>query len=107
MPEVLTILGVSNVSFGVKQNARAILNSVFLYNAVQAGLDLAIVNPSHITPYNEIPADQRKLAEDLIFNTDENALPRFIEYFEQNAGMAKKESAEDATANMTVAEKLH
>ena len=107
LPDVLTILGVSNVSFGVKQSARAILNSVFLYQAVQAGLDLAIVNPSHITPYNEIPADQRKLCEDLIFNSDENALPRFIEYFEQNAAASKKETTEDVTLNMTVAEKIH
>lgn len=107
MPDVLTILGVSNVSFGVKQPARAILNSVFLYQAVQAGLDLAIVNPSHITPYNEIPADQRKLCEDLLSNSDENALPRFIEYFEENTTTSKKEATEDVTLGMTVAEKIH
>lgn len=107
MPEVLTILGVSNVSFGVKQTARAVLNSVFLYHAVQAGLDLAIVNPSHITPYSEIPNEQRVLAEDLIFNRDEGALPRFIEYFEQNANAGKKETTEDVTVNMSVAEKIH
>ncbi len=48
LPGVLTILGVSNVSFGVKPHARAVLNSVFLHHAVEAGLDAAIVNPAHI-----------------------------------------------------------
>src|SRR5205807_7260472 len=66
LPGVLTILGVSNVSFGLKQHARAVLNSVFLYHAVKVGLDAAIVNPTHITPYAEIDNEQRQLAEDLI-----------------------------------------
>jgi len=107
LPECLTILGVSNVSFGVTPRARAVLNSVFLHHAVQAGLDMAIVNAAHITPYAEIPEEQRKLANDLIFNTDVQALPRFIEYFEQNSGAGQKQEAEDATAGMTPAEKIH
>ncbi len=106
MPEVLTILGVSNVSFGVKPHARAVLNSVFLHHAVQAGLDLAIVNPVHIKPYAEIPEEQRKLCDDLIFNTDLDALPRFIQYFEENAAGPKQET-EDTTAGMSCAEKIH
>jgi 5-methyltetrahydrofolate--homocysteine methyltransferase len=106
-PEVLTILGVSNVSFGVAQRARAVLNSMFLHHAVQQGLDMAIVNPSHITPYAEIPEEQRKLCDDLIFNRDPDALPRFIAYFEQNAEAGKKAEAEDATKDMSTAEKLH
>ena len=69
IPGVMTALGVSNVSFGITPAARGVLNSVFLYHAVAAGLDMAIVNPAHITPYAEIPQDQRKLADDLIFNT--------------------------------------
>ena len=52
---VKTSLGVSNVSFGVSPPARAVLNSVFLHHCVDAGLDLAMVNPNHITPYAEIP----------------------------------------------------
>src|SRR5215467_11920625 len=68
LPGVFTILGVSNISFGLKPHARSVLNSVFLYYAVKAGLDLAIVNPTHITPYAEIDAEQRQLAEDLIYN---------------------------------------
>ena len=59
LPGVLTSLGVSNVSFGLAPAARPVLNSVMLYHAVQAGLDMAIVNPAQITPYAEIPAEER------------------------------------------------
>ena len=48
LPGVLTSLGVSNVSFGLSPHARAVLNSVFLHHCVEAGLDLAMVNPAHI-----------------------------------------------------------
>ena len=69
LPGVLTSLGVSNVSFGLKKHARAVLNSVFLHHCVEAGLDMAIVNPAHITPYAEIDEQQRALADDLIVET--------------------------------------
>ncbi|HEV7127954.1 MAG TPA: homocysteine S-methyltransferase family protein, partial [Ktedonobacterales bacterium] len=88
MPGVLTILGVSNVSFGVKPHARAALNSVFLHHAVRAGLDAAIVNPAHITPYAEIPEIERQLCDDLLLNRSEDALARFIEYFERHGATA-------------------
>lgn len=107
IPGVMTALGVSNVSFGVTPAARGVLNSVFLYHAVQAGLDMAIVNPAHITPYAEIPEDQRKIANDLIFNTDPDALPRFIQYFEQNSITSSAKEVENPTANMTSEEALH
>jgi 5-methyltetrahydrofolate--homocysteine methyltransferase len=106
LPGVMTALGISNVSFGVSEGARGVLNSVFLYHAVQAGLDMAIVNPAHITPYAEIPEEQRKVANDLIFNTDEDALPRFIQYFEQNQVSVGKQE-EDPTADMTSEQALH
>ena len=61
LPGVLTSLGLSNVSFGLSQPARAVLNSVMLYHAVQYGLDMAIVNPAHITPYSEISEEERAL----------------------------------------------
>ena len=54
-----TSLGVCNVSFGLGQPARAVLNAVFLYHCVQAGLDLAIVNPADVIPFAELPADER------------------------------------------------
>ncbi len=107
IPGVMTALGISNVSFGVTPAARGVLNSVFLYHAVKAGLDMAIVNPAHITPYAEIPDDQRKIAEDVIFNTDQDALPRFIQYFEQNNVALAGREIEDPTANMTSEEAVH
>ena len=107
LPGVMTALGVSNVSFGVGEAARGVLNSVFMYHAVQAGLDMAIVNPAHITPYAEIPEDQRKIANDLIFNTDPDALPRFIQYFEQNEVKLGGAEAEDPTKDMTAEQALH
>ena len=107
LPGVLTSLGISNVSFGVSPAARGVLNSVFLYHAVQAGLDMAIVNPAHITPYAEIPEEQRKIANDLIFNSDPDALPRFIQYFEQHDVQVSGQEAADPTADMTAEEALH
>ncbi len=108
LPGALTILGVSNVSFGVAPHARAALNSVFLYHAVAAGLDLAIVNPSHITPYAEIDDEARKVCDDLIFNTDPDALPRFIAYYEEHGKPASAgEEKADPTEGMTVDEKIH
>ena len=107
IPGVMTALGVSNVSFGVGSAARGALNSVFLYHAVKAGLDMAIVNPAHITPYSEIPDEQRQVAEDLIFNSDGDALPRFIQYFEENDIQVAGVEAIDPTADMTSEEALH
>src|SRR3954449_8327808 len=77
LPDVKTSLGVSNVSFGISPQARAVLNSVFLHHCVEAGLDLAMVNPNHITPYPEIPDDERELTDDLVFNRRDDALERF------------------------------
>src|SRR5690606_22463762 len=107
IPGVMTALGVSNVSFGIGAAARGVLNSVFLYHAVKAGLDMAIINPAHVTPYAEIPEEQRKLAEDLIFHSDENALPRVIQYFEQNDVKLAGAEVEDPTKDMTSEQALH
>jgi 5-methyltetrahydrofolate--homocysteine methyltransferase len=81
-PECFTVLGLSNVSFGVSPNARKIINSIFLYHALQAGLDAVIINARDIIPYPEIDEQQKKLAEDLIFNRHPNALAELIAYFE-------------------------
>src|SRR5690242_14612993 len=81
LPGVYTSLGVSNVSFGLSPDARAVLNSVFLHHCVEAGLDMAIVNPAHVQPYAEIPAEERALADDLVYNRRPDALQRFIEHF--------------------------
>ncbi|MFL6496938.1 MAG: dihydropteroate synthase [Nitrososphaera sp.] len=81
-PECFTVLGLSNVSFGVSSNARKIINSIFLYHALHAGLDAVIINARDIIPYPEIDQQQKKLAEDLIFNRHQNALADLISYFE-------------------------
>jgi len=110
LPGVSTILGVSNVSFGLSLEARAVLNSVFLHHCVQAGLDAAIVNPAHIRPYAEISAEERALADDLVFNRRPDALQRFITYFsEATTGAATTEAVakEDPTAGMTPDERIH
>ncbi len=109
LPGVLTSLGVSNISFGLSREARPILNSVFLYHAVQAGLDMAIVNPAQVTPYAEIPIEQRSLAEDLIFNRRPDALQRLIEYFNQNGPVesSRGETKKDPTADLEPAARLH
>jgi 5-methyltetrahydrofolate--homocysteine methyltransferase len=106
IPGVKTSLGVSNVSFGVGQPARAVLNSVFLHHCVEAGLDLAMVNPNHITPYSEISDEERELTDDLVFNRREDALERFIGHFESKGEEAAEET-EDPTAGMEPEEALH
>ncbi|MCI0436647.1 MAG: homocysteine S-methyltransferase family protein [Gemmatimonadetes bacterium] len=105
LPGVLTSLGVSNVSFGLSRHARAVLNSVFLHHCIEAGLDMAIVNPAHITPYAEIDEEQRALADDLIFDRREDALPRFIAHFENVT--VEEEAATDPTADMEPEEAIH
>ena len=89
-PEVQTTLGVSNVSFGLNPAARIVLNSVFLSEAVNAGLDSAIVHPSKIMPIARIPEEQKAVALDLIYdrrkfegdNCIYDPLSRFLELFE-------------------------
>src|SRR5438270_4153898 len=108
LPGVLTLLGLSNVSFGISPAARGVLNSAFLYHCVQAGLDAAIVNPVHLTPYAEIDAEHRALAEDLIYNRREDALPRFLAAFEGVDVQVHKDGAsEDAEANLTIDQRIH
>ncbi|HTU29778.1 MAG TPA: homocysteine S-methyltransferase family protein, partial [Solirubrobacteraceae bacterium] len=108
LPGVQTSLGVSNVSFGVGLPARRVLNSVFLHHCVEAGLDLAMVNPNHITPYAEIVTEERELADDLVFDRRDDALERFIAHFEAK-GSADDDGpgAADPTEGMEPEEALH
>jgi 5-methyltetrahydrofolate--homocysteine methyltransferase len=109
LPGVFTSLGVSNVSFGLARHARPVLNSIMLYHAVKAGLDMAIVNPAHITPYAEIPENERTLTEDLLLNRKPDALQRFIDYFESVAEdrTADSDSTVDPLAGFSPEQRLH
>ncbi|MEO8028316.1 MAG: methionine synthase [Bryobacteraceae bacterium] len=75
IPYVKTILGVSNISFGLPASAREVVNSVFLYYATKAGLDLAIVNAEKLERFASIPIEERRLAEQLLFSTPPPEVP--------------------------------
>ena len=107
IPGVLTSLGVSNLSFGFAPQARPVLNSVMLHHCVQAGLDMAIVNPAHVTAYADIPAGEKELAEDLLFNRRPDALQRYIEYYENITPQSVEANAKDPTEGMTHEQRLH
>ena len=79
-PNALTVLGVSNVSFGLPPVGREVLNAVYLYHCTQAGLDYAIVNTEKLERYASIPEEEIKLANDLIFNTNDETL-RYLQIF--------------------------
>jgi 5-methyltetrahydrofolate--homocysteine methyltransferase len=106
LPGVMASLGVSNLSFGFAPHARPVLNSVMLYHCMQAGLDMAIVNPAHITAYPDIPQEEKDLAEDLIFNRRADALQRYIEYYE-TVTPTEQAAASNPTENMTAEQRLH
>ncbi len=106
LPGVLTSLGVSNVSFGLKPAARAALNSVMLHHCVDAGLDIALVHPQEITPYAEIDALERVLCDDLVFNRRPDALQRVIEHFEVKGPAAAAESTDD-DADLPIEVRIH
>ncbi|MCR2802887.1 methionine synthase [Paenibacillus sp. SCIV0701] len=100
-PETKTILGLSNISFGLPDAGREVLNSVYLYHATKAGLDYAIVNTEKLERYASIPEDERKLAEDLIYNTNDDTLAAFVAAF-RNKKVEKKEKI----SNLTLEERL-
>ncbi|HEV2933587.1 MAG TPA: methionine synthase [Streptosporangiaceae bacterium] len=98
-PAVQTTLGVSNVSFGLKPAARAVLNSVFLAECVRAGLDSAIVHAARIVPIARIPDEQRQVALDLVYDRRREGydpLARLLELFEgvDTAGLKASRAAE-------------
>ena len=114
-PGVQTTLGVSNVSFGLNPAARIVLNSVFLAEAVKNGLDSAIVHPSKITPINRIPAEQLKVALDLVYDKREfdgegnityDPLTKFLELFENVKVTSTKESRAAELAALPLEERL-
>ena len=113
-PEVQTTLGVSNVSFGLNPAARVVLNSVFLNECVQAGLDSAIVHPSKITPMTRIDERQKQVALDLIydrrtFDGDEctyDPLQEFLQLFDGVELATSKNARAEALAALPLLERL-
>lgn len=110
LPGCFTILGVSNISFGLNPASRVVLNSVFLHDAVEAGLDAAIVNASKIEPLNRIGEQELKVARELIYDQRQfegevctyDPLTQFTTLFEG----VKAKSAKKASKGETVEERL-
>ncbi len=114
-PGVHTTLGVSNVSFGLNPVARQVLNSVFLHECVEAGLDSAIVHASKIVPMNRIPDEQKSAALDLIYDRREydddgrmtyDPLARFLEVFADATATAGAASRAEELAALPLNERL-
>src|SRR5204862_6962664 len=82
-PLCKTILGISNVSFGLPPAGREVLNSVFLYHATKVGLDYAIVNTERLERYPSIPEEERRLAEDLIYGRGADPVAAFAAHFRE------------------------
>ncbi|GCD83810.1 methionine synthase [Parageobacillus thermoglucosidasius] len=106
LPQCLTMLGISNVSFGLPPLGREILNSVFLYHCTQAGLDYAIVNTEKLERFASIPEEEVRLAEELLFNTNDETLNTFIQFYRNKMKEPKKAktelSLEERLANYVV-----
>ena len=108
-PDVQTTLGVSNVSFGLKPAARAVLNSVFLAECVRAGLDSAIVHAARIMPIVRIPDEQRQVALDLVYDRRREGydpLARLLELFEGVDAAELKASRAAELAGLPLWERL-
>ncbi|HQZ00407.1 MAG TPA: methionine synthase [Propionicimonas sp.] len=108
-PGIHTTLGVSNVSFGLNPAARQVLNSVFLHECVQAGLDSGIVPAARIVPIARIPEEQRRVAEDLVYDRrskDYDPLTTFLELFEGVTTTGTKEARAAELAALPIAERL-
>ena len=108
-PEVQTTSGLSNISFGLNPAARVVLNSVFLNECVQAGLDSAIVHAAKIVPMARIPDEQREVALDMVYDRrreDYDPLQRFLELFEGVTTADTKAERAAELAKLPVSERL-
>lgn len=101
LPNCLTVLGISNVSFGLPPVGREVLNSVFLYHCTQAGLDYAIVNTEKLERFASIPEEEVRLAEALLFDTNDETLNAFIQFYRDKTKQPKQ-----ANVHMTLEERL-
>ncbi|WP_434510247.1 methionine synthase [Desulfitobacterium sp. AusDCA] len=97
-PQCKTILGVSNVSFGLPAAGREVLNAVFLYHTTKAGLDYAIVNAEKLVRFASLSEEERKLADDLLFETREETVSRFAEFYRNK--VVKPKATEEKTLSL-------
>lgn len=100
-PRAKTILGLSNISFGLPDAGREVLNSVYLYHCTKAGLDYAIVNTEKLERYASISEEERQLAEELIYNTNDETLAKFVAHFRE-----KKVEKKEKISNLSLEERL-
>jgi 5-methyltetrahydrofolate--homocysteine methyltransferase len=101
-PHCRTVLGISNVSFGLPHAGREVLNAVFLYHCTLAGLDMAIVNSEKLERYASIPPEERKLAEDLLWNRGDDPVAAFAAHFKGKQGLVVR----DPIASLPLDERL-
>jgi 5-methyltetrahydrofolate--homocysteine methyltransferase len=101
-PEACTLLGISNVSFGLPTEGREALNSVFLYDCIQAGLDMAIVNTAGIKRYGTLSPEEIKLCENVLYKGDSPSIAAFAAHYRE----AKKEKRADEDAHLPSEERL-
>lgn len=102
MPNVKTILGVSNISFGLPIAGREVLNTYYMNKAYEAGLDFAIVNTEKIIPMAEISDEEKELSENILFHTDDENVSKFANFYRDKKATKKKVDV----SNLTVEEKV-
>jgi 5-methyltetrahydrofolate--homocysteine methyltransferase len=108
LPGALVSGGVSNLSFAFRGNdaVREAMHSVFLYHAVRAGMDMGIVNPQHLTVYDDIPIELREVVEDVIFNRRPDATARLTEQATQFSGISKTKTEDLSWREHPVEERI-
>lgn len=100
-PQCLTVLGISNVSFGLPPVGREVLNAVYLYHCTQAGLDYALVNTEKLERFASIPKEEVAMAERLLFATTDEALAEFTDFYR-----GKKKEVKSTLPDMPLEERL-
>ena len=102
MPNVKTILGVSNISFGLPIAGREVLNTYYMNKAYEAGLDFAIVNTEKIIPMDEISDEEKEMSENILFHTDDENVSKFANFYRDKKATKKKVDVSNLTAEEKV-----
>jgi 5-methyltetrahydrofolate--homocysteine methyltransferase len=103
-PEVGSTLGLSNISFGLKKEARVFLNSLFLHQCIEAGMTSVIINVKHIVPLAKMSEEDKAICNELLFTPNENSLFKFIEHFSDKE--VEDDGADEAYEAMSSEEKI-